>query len=65
MSRKILLTALVVVALLVMLAGALAMASLGPVLAFIALVAMAANGLAAGDALGDIWGFEGQVDDGE
>jgi archaellum biogenesis protein FlaJ (TadC family) len=65
MVRKIVLTLAVAVYVLVLLAAALAMASLGPILAALAVVGMAINGFVAADAVATIWNLEGQVDDGE
>ncbi len=62
-TTQVALTVLVALALVVMLAGFLALATFGPVFTLIALAGMAANGFAASDVIGQIWKLEGQCDD--
>ena len=62
---RIALTVAVAVALLVTLAGSIALANVLPgVWALLVLPVMASNGWVASDAIGTIWQLEGQYDDG-
>jgi hypothetical protein len=64
MTRKLTLTALVALYLVVTLVGLVCLAAMGPLLAVVAFAGMAGNGFMAADWVGMIWNLDGQYDDG-
>jgi ABC-type transporter Mla maintaining outer membrane lipid asymmetry permease subunit MlaE len=62
MARKLTLTVLAALYLVVTLVGLVALAAMGPVLAVVAFAGMAGNGFMVSDWVGMIWKLDGQYD---